>query len=185
MKFRDFIRILLRHGFKLDGQSGSSDRVYKGRVGGSTRLVVVACHSENDDIKPGTFGINDPTVGTAQTDIPRMRASGGKRHRELMALSVAITACEQAAQRMGQELEPDRERSWTMQQGLPFLRRQVCDASEVKRDRFPERTEYLLERAALDGDVEIEANRLPRPGLRHSSGDFWTPMLSLSSVNRI
>jgi predicted RNA binding protein YcfA (HicA-like mRNA interferase family) len=55
MKFRDFIRILLRHGFKLDGQSGSSDRVYKGRVGGSTRLVVVACHSENDDIRPGTL----------------------------------------------------------------------------------------------------------------------------------
>jgi predicted RNA binding protein YcfA (HicA-like mRNA interferase family) len=55
MKFRDFIRILLRHGFELDRQSGSSHRVYKGRVGGSTRLVVVACHSENDDIRPGTL----------------------------------------------------------------------------------------------------------------------------------
>jgi predicted RNA binding protein YcfA (HicA-like mRNA interferase family) len=55
MKFRDFIRILLRHGFELDRQSGTSHRVYKGRVGGRTRLVVVACHSENDDIRPGTL----------------------------------------------------------------------------------------------------------------------------------
>jgi predicted RNA binding protein YcfA (HicA-like mRNA interferase family) len=55
MKFRDFIRILLRHGFELDRQSGSSHRIYKGRMGGQTRLVVVACHSENDDIKPGTL----------------------------------------------------------------------------------------------------------------------------------
>ena len=55
MKFRDFIRILLRHGFELDRQSGTSHRVYKGRIGGSTRLMVVACHSENDDIKPGTL----------------------------------------------------------------------------------------------------------------------------------
>jgi predicted RNA binding protein YcfA (HicA-like mRNA interferase family) len=55
MKFRDFIRILVRHGFALDRQGGSSHRVYKGRVGGRTRLVVVACHSENDDIKAGTL----------------------------------------------------------------------------------------------------------------------------------
>ena len=55
MKFRDFIRILVRHGFELDRQSGSSHRVYKGRIGSTTRLVVVACHSENDDIKPGTL----------------------------------------------------------------------------------------------------------------------------------
>jgi predicted RNA binding protein YcfA (HicA-like mRNA interferase family) len=55
MKFRDFIRILVRHGFALDRQSGSSHRVYKGSVGGRTRLVVVAYHSENDDVKPGTL----------------------------------------------------------------------------------------------------------------------------------
>jgi predicted RNA binding protein YcfA (HicA-like mRNA interferase family) len=36
-------------------QSGSSHRVYKGRISGKTRLVVVACHSESDDIKLGTL----------------------------------------------------------------------------------------------------------------------------------
>jgi predicted RNA binding protein YcfA (HicA-like mRNA interferase family) len=55
MKFRDFIRILVRHGFGLDRQSGTSHRVCKGRIGGSTRLVVVACHSESDDIKHGSL----------------------------------------------------------------------------------------------------------------------------------
>jgi predicted RNA binding protein YcfA (HicA-like mRNA interferase family) len=55
MKFRHFIRILESHGFALARQSGSSHRIYKGQVGGRTRLVVVACHSENDDIKPGTL----------------------------------------------------------------------------------------------------------------------------------
>ncbi len=48
MKFRHFIRILESHGFELIRQSGTSHRVYKGRIGGTTRLVVVACHSEND-----------------------------------------------------------------------------------------------------------------------------------------
>jgi predicted RNA binding protein YcfA (HicA-like mRNA interferase family) len=55
MKFRHFIRILEGHGFELDRQRGTSHRVYKGRIGGKVRLVVVACHSENDDIKPGTL----------------------------------------------------------------------------------------------------------------------------------
>ena len=55
MKFRAFIQILVRHGFELHRQRGSSHRVYKGRIGGTTRLVVVAFHSENDDIKPGTL----------------------------------------------------------------------------------------------------------------------------------
>ncbi len=54
MKFRDFIRILVKHGFELDRQRGSH-RVYKGRIGGRTRLLVVACHSENDDIKRDTL----------------------------------------------------------------------------------------------------------------------------------
>ena len=55
MKFRQFIRILESHGFELARQCGTSHRVYKGQAGGRTRLVVVACHSENDDIKPGTL----------------------------------------------------------------------------------------------------------------------------------
>jgi predicted RNA binding protein YcfA (HicA-like mRNA interferase family) len=55
MKFREFIQILSAHGFALDRQSGSSHRVYKGFVDGRTRLVVVACHRESDDIKLGTL----------------------------------------------------------------------------------------------------------------------------------
>ena len=54
MKFRDFIRILVRHGFELARQRGSH-RTYKGRVGGETRVVVVACHRESDDIKQRTL----------------------------------------------------------------------------------------------------------------------------------
>jgi predicted RNA binding protein YcfA (HicA-like mRNA interferase family) len=52
MKFRNFIRILMRHGFN---RQRVSHRVYKGRIGGRTRIVIVACHSENDDIKTGTL----------------------------------------------------------------------------------------------------------------------------------
>jgi predicted RNA binding protein YcfA (HicA-like mRNA interferase family) len=55
MKFRNFIRILVKHGFELARPPAGSHRVYKGRIGGRARLVVVACHNENDDIKPGTL----------------------------------------------------------------------------------------------------------------------------------
>jgi predicted RNA binding protein YcfA (HicA-like mRNA interferase family) len=54
MNFRDLIRILEQHGFALYRQRGSH-RTYKGEVGGSVRVVVVACHRESDDIKPGTL----------------------------------------------------------------------------------------------------------------------------------
>jgi predicted RNA binding protein YcfA (HicA-like mRNA interferase family) len=54
MNFRDLIGILESHGFELARQKGSH-RTYKGVVGGRTRLVVVACHRESDDIKPGTL----------------------------------------------------------------------------------------------------------------------------------
>jgi predicted RNA binding protein YcfA (HicA-like mRNA interferase family) len=54
MKFRDLIRILEDHGFELARRRGSH-RTYKGQVEGHIRIVVVACHSENDDIKPGTL----------------------------------------------------------------------------------------------------------------------------------
>jgi predicted RNA binding protein YcfA (HicA-like mRNA interferase family) len=54
MKFRTFIRIIRRSGFELARQRGSH-RTYKAEVAGETRVVSVACHSENDDIKPGTL----------------------------------------------------------------------------------------------------------------------------------
>jgi len=53
MKFRDLIRTLEDHGFELARQRGSH-RTYKGFVEGSIR-VVVACHREGDDIRPGTL----------------------------------------------------------------------------------------------------------------------------------
>jgi predicted RNA binding protein YcfA (HicA-like mRNA interferase family) len=160
MKFRDFIRILLRHGFELDRQSGSSHRVYKGRIGGKTRLVVVAGHSERR-YQARHLSLDDPAVGTAQTHIPRMRASSGERHGELMVLSVAVTVREQSAQYVRQELEPNRQRSLTMEQGASFMWRQVRDALKIEENRFLERTEDLLEGATLDRDVEVEADRLP------------------------
>ena len=54
MKFRDFITVLEDHEFELARQRGSH-RTYKGRVAGQTRVVVVACHRESDDIRPGTL----------------------------------------------------------------------------------------------------------------------------------
>jgi predicted RNA binding protein YcfA (HicA-like mRNA interferase family) len=47
-------RILEDHGFELARQRGSH-RTYKGRVAGEVHVVVVACHSEGADIKPGTL----------------------------------------------------------------------------------------------------------------------------------
>ena len=56
MKFRDFIEIIEANGFIFDRQRGTSHRVYKGVVGGITRLVIVAVTRPGDDIKPGTLG---------------------------------------------------------------------------------------------------------------------------------
>jgi hypothetical protein len=49
-----------------------------------------------------------------------------------MALSIAITVRKKSAQRMGQELEPERERGWAVKQGLSFVGREVPDALEVQ-----------------------------------------------------
>jgi predicted RNA binding protein YcfA (HicA-like mRNA interferase family) len=54
MKFRDLIRILEDHGFQLARQRGSH-RTYMGRIDGQVRIVLVACHRESDDVKPGTL----------------------------------------------------------------------------------------------------------------------------------
>ncbi|MGQ0663924.1 MAG: type II toxin-antitoxin system HicA family toxin [Pseudomonadota bacterium] len=54
MKYRDFIRILLDHGFSLDRQRGSH-RQYKAAIGGRVFLVTASCHSEGDDILPKTW----------------------------------------------------------------------------------------------------------------------------------
>jgi predicted RNA binding protein YcfA (HicA-like mRNA interferase family) len=54
LKFRDLVRILESHGFELARQRGSH-RIYKGIVAGQARIVVVACHRESDEIRPGTL----------------------------------------------------------------------------------------------------------------------------------
>ena len=54
MTFREVIAILEDHGFNLARQRGSH-RTYTGMVEGKIRVVVVACHRESDDIRPGTL----------------------------------------------------------------------------------------------------------------------------------
>ncbi|MCH2394626.1 type II toxin-antitoxin system HicA family toxin [Oceanibaculum sp.] len=55
MNFRDFLRILEANGFELARQRGSH-RTYRGVMNGETKIVVVACTREGDEIKPGTLG---------------------------------------------------------------------------------------------------------------------------------
>lgn len=54
MNFRNFIRIIMNYGFYLDRQEGSH-RIYKNDEGEITRVVVVAFHRENDEIRAGTL----------------------------------------------------------------------------------------------------------------------------------
>lgn len=53
--FRRFIDILLDHGFVLLRHDGGSHRRYRGVVGEKVRLVDVAAHNLNDEIKTGTL----------------------------------------------------------------------------------------------------------------------------------
>jgi len=48
-----------------------------------------------------------------------------------------------------------------MEEGRPLVRREFGDALKIKRDRRLERTEDVLERTTLYGNVEVEADRLP------------------------
>jgi predicted RNA binding protein YcfA (HicA-like mRNA interferase family) len=54
VKYREIVRILLANGFELKRQDGSH-RQYEGYVDGRRRLVTVAFHGENDDVRPRTF----------------------------------------------------------------------------------------------------------------------------------
>ena len=53
--FKDFIYVLLNHGFELETTSATSHRQYRGVVDGAVRKVTVACHRLTDNIKPGTL----------------------------------------------------------------------------------------------------------------------------------
>jgi predicted RNA binding protein YcfA (HicA-like mRNA interferase family) len=70
MRFNEFIRIIETHGFELARQRGSH-RTYRGRVSGEVRVVVVACHRESDDIKPGTL-----SSMIRQSGLPKQRFRG-------------------------------------------------------------------------------------------------------------
>ena len=52
--FRRFVELLEAQDFKLHRQE-SSHRRYRGEVGGQVRLVTVAFHNINDEIKPDTL----------------------------------------------------------------------------------------------------------------------------------
>ena len=51
MKYRDFLRVLLDHGFREVRQSGSH-RTFAGVLGGQRQVVTVAYRREGDDILP-------------------------------------------------------------------------------------------------------------------------------------
>ncbi len=51
MKYRDFLRILLDHGFVLDRQKGSHKQ-YKAIIGGMVRLVTLDYSQPGEDIAP-------------------------------------------------------------------------------------------------------------------------------------
>lgn len=80
MKFREFIQILQNHGFELHRQGGGSHRIYKGWVLGKTRLVVVACHRESDEVAPGTLSsmIRQSGLSKRTFAIRRFKRRGGQ-----------------------------------------------------------------------------------------------------------
>ncbi|MFQ5774178.1 MAG: type II toxin-antitoxin system HicA family toxin [Kiloniellaceae bacterium] len=107
--FNEFIRLLEKHGFALERQTGSS-RIYKGAIGGKVRLVSVHFHRGSDDIRRGT-----PQSMIRQSGLPKKlfrqpTATGlrGTRHRKVMVAAVPVIAGEQRAQGMAQEPEPQR-----------------------------------------------------------------------------
>lgn len=52
--FREFVAIIVAHGFKIDRQDGSH-RQYAGIAGGKRRVVTAAFHNINDEIRTGTL----------------------------------------------------------------------------------------------------------------------------------
>jgi predicted RNA binding protein YcfA (HicA-like mRNA interferase family) len=51
VKYRDFVRIIERHGFAFDRQRGSHHQ-FKGEVGGRMQLVTVDYSQLGEDISP-------------------------------------------------------------------------------------------------------------------------------------
>lgn len=53
--FRQFIEIILAHGFVLARSGSGSHRQYRGVVGGEVRMVTVAAHDFGAEIRPDTL----------------------------------------------------------------------------------------------------------------------------------
>ena len=109
-KFNRFVRMLERHGFVLDRQSGNS-RIYKGRVGRKARLVSVHFHRGSDDIKADTLASDDRRVWFAEKAV---LATVGRSHRaghgKLMMTAVSIAAREQGPNSITQKPQPHGKR---------------------------------------------------------------------------
>jgi predicted RNA binding protein YcfA (HicA-like mRNA interferase family) len=54
MKYRDVERLLVNSGFELIRQQGSH-RHFQGFIAGRRRIVTLAFHSRNDDVRPKTL----------------------------------------------------------------------------------------------------------------------------------
>jgi hypothetical protein len=160
MKFRDLIRILEDHGFELARQRGSH-RTHMGpsRWRTSRRCDRLSSRERRHQIRNAV--VDDPAVGTAQETVPRMIESRGKRHGELMSLAVTVAVAEQSSYRMQNEFESNGLRRVSVEQRSPLFRTQIGNGLEIERDRVPQGREDLLERPSLDGNVEVEADRLP------------------------
>ena len=105
--------------------------------------------------------VYDPVLGAVQNAVPPIVASTGERYGELMSLLGATVVAEQSTHRMSQELEPNGQWCASMKQGPPFFWWQIRDGLEIERNGLLQGREDLPERASLNGDVEVEADRLP------------------------
>ena len=121
MKYRDFLRILTDSGFVLERQRGRH-RIYKGIVGGKTRLVVVSHARDSDDIGPGVLS---SMIRHEQKTVRIASPSGRQGQRELVAMTARGVIAEDSAQGMTQELQSQGQGSGTIEQ-VPALMLGQC-----------------------------------------------------------
>jgi predicted RNA binding protein YcfA (HicA-like mRNA interferase family) len=62
VKYRDFVAILTRNGFKMLPRTATSHRKYEGFVSGKRQMVMVS-GDDGDDIMPGTLASMIRTSG--------------------------------------------------------------------------------------------------------------------------
>ena len=124
MKYRDFLRILTDNGFVLDRQRGRH-RIYKGIVGGKTRLVAVSHARDSDDIRPGVLNSMIRPVRPQENSVQVTSPSGRQGQRELVAMTARGVIAEDSAQGITQELQSQGQGSGTIEQ-MPALMLGQC-----------------------------------------------------------